>query len=307
MSHRSLGTTPPDCARSDVRVAAPYRLDLTVSVLRRLSNNLVDIYTADGRYLRALPGVAGPTVVSVRQRSAGSLVVEISGDQVSGLATVRRVLGTERDVSDFSVHAQRVAWLAPLVARMAGTRPPRYPSLWEGFVNAIVFQQISLYAASAIMGRLVTALGDGTVWDGVPLVVFPGADRLLEASEASMRALGLSASKVDTLRRAADAVATGALAECMLEEQTSEDAAQLLCRIKGVGPWTAAVTLLRGLGRLDVFPGSDSGVAASLAHVTGKRIDAESVARRLGSQRGMLYFYLLLARLEAREGLDAGR
>ncbi len=246
-------------------------------------------------------------MVSVRQRGATSLAVETSGDQVSALAIVRRVLGTERDVSDFAVHAQRVSWLAPLVARMEGTRPPRYPSLWEGLVNAIVFQQISVYAASAIMGRLVTALGDATVWEGLPLIVFPDVDRVLNAPEVAMRALGLSAGKVDTLRRTADALATGMITESMLEERTSEDAALLLRRIKGVGPWTAAVTLLRGLGRLDVFPGSDSGVAASLAHVTGKRIDAESVARRLGPQRGMLYFYLLLARLEARGGLDVRR
>jgi DNA-3-methyladenine glycosylase II len=39
-----------------------------------------------------------------------------------------------------------------------------------------------------------------------------------------------------------------------LEDKPSPEAAKLLCRIKGIGPWTAAVILLRGLGRLDVFP-----------------------------------------------------
>jgi DNA-3-methyladenine glycosylase II len=73
----------------------------------------------------------------------------------------------------------------------------------------------------------------------------------------------------------------------------------LLRRIKGIGPWTAAVILLRGLGRLDMFPGNDSGVAANLARVSGKRLDAAPIAAALGSQRGMLYFCLLLARLEA--------
>lgn len=69
--------------------------------------------------------------------------------------------------------------------------------------------------------------------------------------------------------------------------------------IKGIGPWTAAVILLRGFGRLDMFPGNDSGVAASLARVSGKRRDVEPIAAALGPQRGMLYFCLLLARLEA--------
>jgi len=226
--------------------------------------------------------------------------VQFGGAKTDALATARRVLGADRDVGDFIEHAERIRWLAPLVGRMAGVRPPRYPSLWEALVNTIVFQQISVFAATAIMGRFVIGLGDATVWDGVPLVVFPSAERVLEVRETTLRAFGLSTGKVDTLRRAATAVSTGALTEGMLEERTSAEAALLLRQVKGVGPWSATVTLLRGLGRLDVFPGGDSGVAASLAHVVRRKVDAESVARRLGSQRGMLYFCLLLARLEKR-------
>jgi DNA-3-methyladenine glycosylase II len=300
MRHASIAAPSPACTRYAVPVAAPYRLDRTVSVLRRLSSNLVDIYTANGRYLRAISGPTGPVVLCVWQDSPASLAVEFGGAESGALAIVRRVLGVERDVADFTARARRISWLSPLVTRMEGTRPPRYPSLWEGLVNAIVFQQISVHAASAIMGRLVTALGDATVRDGVPLVVFPGAERLLGAADTALRTLGLSSGKVDTLRRAADAVSSGAITERILEERTSDEAAEQLRQIKGIGPWTAAVTLLRGLGRLDVFPGGDSGVAASLAQVVERKIDAESVARRLGPQRGMLYFYLLLARLEKR-------
>jgi DNA-3-methyladenine glycosylase II len=110
----------------------------------------------------------------------------------------------------------------------------------------------------------------------------------------------LSAVKLETLRRAGEAIATGALSEAILEEQTSADASILLRGIKGIGPWTAAVILLRGLGRLDVFPGHDSSVAANLLLVTGKRMEPGPVVETLGSQRGMLYFCLLLARLERR-------
>lgn len=92
----------------------------------------------------------------------------------------------------------------------------------------------------------------------------------------------------------------------MLEERSSVDAALLLRRIKGIGPWIAAVILLRGLGRLDVFPGNDSSVAANLQLVAGERLDAGSVLEGLGPQRGMLYFYLLLARLEARGEFGPG-
>lgn len=37
-----------------IDVKPPYRLDLTVSALRRAPTNVVDVYTPDGRYLRAL-------------------------------------------------------------------------------------------------------------------------------------------------------------------------------------------------------------------------------------------------------------
>jgi len=293
----SRGTT------HEIQVATPYRLDLTVSALRRTATNLVDVYTSDGRYLRALGGFAEPVIVSVTQPRADALAVSVSGsagDTEGALVSVRRMLGTERDLSGFHRHARAISWLAPLALRMRGLKPPRYPALFEACANTILFQQVSLHAASAIMRRLVLALGRKVECDRVPLAVFPSAEEFLGADDAVIRAAGLSAGKLATLRRAGEAIATGAISESMLEERPSADSALLLRGIKGIGPWTAAVILLRGLGRLDLFPGNDSGMAANLALVAGERVDAGSVVETLGSQRGMLYFCLLLARLEAR-------
>ncbi len=287
----------------DIHVVTPYRLDLTVSALRRMASNLVDVYTSDGHYLRALGGFAEPVIVSVTQARADALAVSIrgnAGDAGPALASVRRMLGTELDLSDFQGHAAAVPWLAPLALRMRGLKPPRYPELFEACANAIVFQQLSLYSASAIMRRLVLALGTTVELDGVPLAVFPSVEVFLGADDALLRAAGLSAGRLATLRRVGEAIARGAISEAMLEARSSADAALLLRGIKGIGPWTAAVILLRGLGRLDVFPGNDSSVAANLALVAGERVAAGPVVETLGSQRGMLYFCLLLARLEAR-------
>jgi DNA-3-methyladenine glycosylase II len=268
-----------------------------------MATNLVDVYTSDGRYVRALGGFAEPVVVSVEQASADALSVTLGGracDTRPALASVRRLLGTEVELSEFHRRARTIPWLAPLAQRMRGLRPPRYPALFEACANVIVFQQVSLHAASAIMSRLILALGTRVEHDGVPLAVFPSAEGFLGADDAVIRAAGVSAGKLATLRRAADAIATGAISEAMLEERSSPDAALLLRGIKGIGPWTAAVILLRGLGRLDVFPGNDSSVAANVALVAADRVDVERVVQTLGSQCGMLYFCLLLARLEAR-------
>jgi DNA-3-methyladenine glycosylase II len=296
-------------SRHELSVAAPFRLDLTVSALRRLSTNIVDVLTSDGQYIRAFESAHGSVVARVTQLNPGALTVTIDGDlreHKCALALVTRMLGIDRDVAHFSRAAERIPWLSALAERMRGVRPPRYPTLWEACVNAIVFQQISLHAASAIMRRLILALGRPVDSEGVVVYSFPTAEGFLGADDDVLRAAGVSPGKLSTLRRVAESLAAGALDKAILEERASPEAAALLCGIKGIGPWTATVILLRGLGRLDVFPMNDSSVARNLSMVSGSdRIDVESTLDSLSPQQGMLYYHLLLARLEARD--DLGR
>ncbi len=304
-----------------VPVVAPYRLDLTVAVLRRFSTNLVDRTTADGRYARALAGfegpieriagqvphvpaggLASPVVLTARQTSATELTVTFDGapsERTRALALVKRMLGTERDMTHFHKAAHRVPWLRAFAARMRGVKPPRYPTLWEACVNAIVFQQISLSAAGAIVRRMILALGSPATYGELELYAFPSIERVLACDDATMRGFGLSGGKAATLRRAGEALLDGSLDEAMLESRSTPEASELLCGIKGIGPWTAAIVLLRGMGRLDLFPMKDSGVARS-SKGFGDAVDVEAALRTLGDERGMLYYLLLLARLDAR-------
>jgi DNA-3-methyladenine glycosylase II len=290
-------------ARHELAVVAPFRLDLTVSALRRLSTNMVDVLTADGAYVRVLGGARAPVFVRVAQTKPKVLTVILEGspsEHAQALALVRRMLGVDRDLTSFNRAAKRIPWLAPLAHRMLGVKPPRYPTLWEACVNAIVFQQVSLFAASAIMCRLLLVLAAPFEREGLTLYQFPGVERVLEAKDDVGRAAGLSANKLATLRRVGEALASGALDEAMLEERASPDAAALLRQIKGIGPWTATVILLRGLGRLDVFPMNDSSVVRNLTLVSrAMPFDVAATLEALGAQRGMLYYHLLLARLEA--------
>lgn len=289
----------------ELPVAKPYRLDLTVTVLRRLSSNIVDVFTPDGEYLRVLGHFEQPVLVRVSSKAPDALAVTLQGDRAAhreALEVVGSMLGTGRTLTHFNRAAARISWLRPLAVRARGVKPPRYPTLWEACVNAIVFQQVSLAAATAILRRLILALGSPVVsHDDVMLHAFPNADSLLRADDDVLRAAGLSAQKIATLRRVGEALASGALGETMLEERTSAEAATLLTSIKGIGQWTATVILLRGLGRLDVFPMNDSSVTANLALVAGSApLDVQSVLDALGPQRGMLYYHLLLARLDTR-------
>jgi DNA-3-methyladenine glycosylase II len=293
----------------ELSVMPPYRLDLTVSALRRLPTNAVDVLTPDGAYLRALAGAHGRVVVHVAQTGPARLEVVITGDErdhAGARAAARRMLGVDCDLTPFDQASARIPWLAPLARRMRGLKPPRYACLWEACVNAIVFQQVSLAAASAITQRLVVALGTPLPYARVPLYVFPSAEQVLGADDALLHATGLSASKRMTLRRVATAIAAGSMSEQLLAPCASPQAAARLSEIKGIGPWSAAVILLRGLGRLDVFPANDSSVRRNLVMaVPSQRVDLARTLDTLRPQQGMLYYHLLLARLEARGGLGA--
>ena len=133
---------------------------------------------------------------------------------------------------------------------------------------------------------------------------FPSTASFLAADDDLLCAAGLSVGKLMTLLRVGEALAVGTLDATVLEQQASPDAAAILCRIKGIGPWIADVILLRGLGRLDVFPMNDTSVTRNLALVSGSAaVDVESTLRVLSPQQGVLYYYLLLARLEAQRDL----
>ncbi len=292
-------------------VLEPYRLDLTAAVLRRTAANPVDVAARDGLYRRAFSGPDGPVVVTVRQHAAAALSVEIDGPRSAHeriAAHMPRILGTRVDIARFLRAARRVDWLAPLARRMRGVHPPRYPSLWEASVNGIVFQHVSLHAAGAIMQRLIERLSEPVVSDDVVLRPFPSAESVAALGEAGLRATGLSMAKVRALQGLATAESAGRLDMEDFEPLSSAAVAERLRTHRGVGGWTAALILLRGLGRLEVFPENDSGVARGLRDLTGAEPAATAnVLEILGDQRGMLYFHLLLARLEARGELPEQR
>jgi DNA-3-methyladenine glycosylase II len=277
-------------------VRTPYRLDLTVEALRRLSENIVDVVTRDGRYLRALHTSDRIAVVEVRQVNAEEIEVRCTGTTSPELiSTVQHMLGTEADLRAWYARVRAIPWLAQLAKRLHGVKPPCYPDLWEAICHGIVFQQLSIGAAGSIMKRLVAAVATPVAHDGVTLYPFPRPRALLEAREATLRAAGLSARKAEYLRSAARAALDGTLDVRHIERLPTLEAALELSKLRGIGPWSAAVVLLRGLGRLDTFPLKDSGVARSLKKLSGDpQVDLDAVLAGLGDVRGMLYFYLLL-------------
>jgi DNA-3-methyladenine glycosylase II len=290
-----------------VAVRTPFRLDLTANVLRRLSTNVVDVY--DGTTYRRLIGAAGaPVVLAVTQTAPDALAVAFSGDRHAAYdaeTVVARLFGTGVDLGPFYRAAARVPWLAPLVRGARGVKPPRYPTIWEACVNAIVYQQVSIHAAGSILRRVIERFSDALVCGDVHLRAFPEPQTFADADPDELRGLGLSINKVVSLRSVARAVLEGAIDEATLALLPTPELMEALVVHRGIGPWTAAVIALRGFGRLDLFPMNDSGVARSVKDLSGQAsVDVDALLAQLGKQRGMLYYHLLLGRLAARGDVE---
>ncbi len=280
-------------------VRTPFRLELTADALRRLASNAVDVVTDDGAYLRAFASDGDTALLRVTQHEAGALRVQAAGMRTKhAVELCTRMLGTSVDLRPWNRRATAVPWVARLAKALRGLKPPRYPTLWEACAHAIVFQQISIVAAAAIMHRTVSTLSAPVHVDSVTLRPFPAPAALLRAHDNELRAAGLSANKVGHLRAVADALERGDITEEEIDRLPTTQAAERLVQLRGIGPWSAAVVLLRGFGRLDTFPLRDSGVARTAALLSGDpRLDLNEVLTRLGPERGMLYYHLLLGRL----------
>jgi DNA-3-methyladenine glycosylase II len=292
----------PSFAEAFVAVRMPYRLDLTVVVLRRLSINVVDVFDGSA-YRRLLGDPRAPMLLSVEQPAPDVLAVRLEGPDAGAqdlAAIVRRSLGTEVDLRAFYAGAATIPWLHVIAAAAMGVRPPCYPSLWEAICNAVVYQQVSIHAAAAILRRVIERYAFPVETNGVRLFPFPGPRILIDAEPVELRDLGLSVNKINALKAVGAAIEAGDLDETALALLPTPQLLEALVTHKGIGPWTAAVVALRGFGRLDVFPMKDSGVAKALRTMTGDpTTQAEPVIDALRPQQGMLYYHLLLGRLNA--------
>jgi DNA-3-methyladenine glycosylase II len=121
-------------------------------------------------------------------------------------------------------------------------------------VRAIVAQQISTKAARSISDRLAQILGTAGVC--------PAA--ILAAEEEALRQAGLSTAKRKSLRDLAEKVHCGAVNLTRLPDLPDEEVIAHLVPVRGIGPWTAEMFLIFGLGRLDILPVADFGLRAGV-------------------------------------------
>jgi len=236
----------------DIVVRLPYRAPFDyhglLAFLRPRAIAGVEAVTHD-EYRRTI--AVGDVHGVIRVRDAGdSLLLSVPRAFTHTLKPivdrVRRLFDVFADPDTIAEDLGRDRTLRPLVRKWPGARVPGAWDTFELSVRAVVGQQVSVAAATTLMGRIATRFGT-PIDTGDPALthVFPSAEVLREATID-----GMPSSRAETIRR----IAHGSL------------------DVKGIGPWTRSYIAMRS-GDPDAFPETDLVLRKAMDDI-GKRAEA---------------------------------
>lgn len=147
--------------------------------------------------------------------------------------------------------------------------PPlrRWSPGFDGLTRIVVGQQLSIASANAILTRLTLAI--------TPLT----PETLLATSPETLRAAGLSAAKIATLRALATAISDTTINLAALADMPADEVRERLTVVRGIGPWTVDIYLLFGRGDANAFAPGDLALQIAAQHAFD--LDARPTAAEL--------------------------
>lgn len=217
---------------------------------------------ADGVYRRTLRLPHGTGVVAL-EAVAGGLRCRLRLEDLRDLAPA---IGRCRRLGDLDADAPGIAEaltpdpvIGALVADTPGRRVPGTVDGAELAVRAVLGQQVTVAAGTALGGALAATVADTTVVsDQHVSLLFPAPAAVRSAAGA----LRMPERRRATVRRLADAMERG---ELLLDGGGDpRDAVDALRAIDGIGPWTAGYIAMRALADPDGYPTGDAAVRRAL-------------------------------------------
>lgn len=214
------------------------------------------------RYLRTMQlphgvGVLELTLTDLDDEGAGTVPVTLRladlRDTGTAVSRIRRLVDADADPRAISDAFVGDPVLGPLRQRQPGLRVPRSLDADEVAIRAVIGQQVSVAGARTVTGRIAAEHGEPLETDHPGLNrLFPTAAALADVDPST---LPMPRARGAALRGLCAAVAER---EVVLDGGADRDEVRKrLLELPGIGPWTADVIALRGLGHPDVFLPTD--------------------------------------------------
>jgi len=272
-----------------LRPRPPYSLALSA----RMKSDATR-YLRDGVLTVALEAGGAPALARVRQRPDGSLAVAIDGARPEpAVDKLRFVLAADDDHAPFLHRFADDPLLAGAFRRLRGFRPLRTATVTHALLKAVCGQLIQAKAARLLEARLLRSAGMplGELRLPPTRATFGGHSTAVLARE------GLVARKANALVR----ISREWDLERLHGVETSI-AASRIARERGLGPWSAGMVCLYGLGRFEHGLVGDLGLIKLCAGLLGRRAEVEDTQALLapyGEWAGLASVYLLSGGLPA--------
>jgi DNA-3-methyladenine glycosylase II len=215
--------------------------------------------------------------------------------------TIRFVFNLDSNLCSFYKDAENDPAMKQITQQLYGLKNPTTPTVFESLVDSIVEQQISIKVAHTIEERIVKKFGEPLTIDGYTYFAYPTSQNIADASISEIQQVGLSMRKAEYIQNAATLIVDGKLdLERLKTQQNAEQIIAELDEIKGIGVWTAELTMLRGMQKLDAFPADDFGIRRVISkyYCSGKAVDASEareIAKAWGNWKGLAAYYLIIA------------
>jgi 3-methyladenine DNA glycosylase/8-oxoguanine DNA glycosylase len=244
----------------------------------------------------------GPALARVRQRPDGSLAVRLeAGDPGAALERLRFVLAADDDHSPFLRLFGRDPLLAEPVRRLRGLRPLRTATVAHALLKAVCGQLVQASAARRLEARLIRTAAERheQLWLPPTRTTFAGF------APAQLQREGLVARKATSLVRLCREWDVE-----RLHGVDTETAGRRIERERGLGPWSAGMVCLYGLGRWERGLVGDLGLLKLCAALNGRPAepdDTRELLERYGEWAGLASVYLLAGRVVLPEGLPFRR
>ncbi len=288
---------------------APFDFDLTALIFSS-SDPQIRTYQ-NGEFTQILKVNSNPVLIKVR--SAGTvkqpkLSVNLESNNPLNAETTAQVqkalkfiFNLDFDLFSFYTEIKSNPTLHKIAQRLFGLKNPTTPTVFESLVDSIVEQQISIKVAHTIEERIVKRFGEKITLDDNTFFVYPTPQAVAESGVDEVRQCGLSQRKAEYIHNAAALIAQGKLdLEGLKNQPDAEHIIKELDEIRGIGVWTAELTMLRGMQRLDALPADDFGIRRVISrYFCGgrpiKTVEARQVAESFGRWKGLAAFYLIIA------------
>jgi DNA-3-methyladenine glycosylase II len=291
-------------------IVPPFDFDLTARIFSH-GDKQIQAYS-NGEYSRVLR--IGDKLLLASVRSMGTVNepkllvklrsnIEISSEDATA---VKKLISTIFDVRlDLKPFYQAVASdkiMSKIVKKLNGLKICSTPTAFEALVSSIIEQQISLNVALNIERKLIKKFGEKSTLDTGEYYAFPTPEKLSLGSLKQFRACGLSTNKVEYIKGISKLLSNR---ELDLEEMKNMDDGMIfkeLLGVRGVGIWTAELTMVRGMQKYDTMPADDLGLRRCIAgYYTGGKLVSSDGARAIAEKwkpwRGYASFYLIVAEM----------